>query len=174
MFTLPRQRAKARRPETRPWLPRLWLCPKHQHRQCATCATVVPQAMQDTPATPRPRLGGAGRRKQLERAPRGGGGTPLAKRRRAQRQQPPMAAQERAHMRGRTDPTPPPPAPGQEGVHAAARCIATRPCRNGGQINPTPQRFWPKRGPQLRPRQALGRNADRSTRPNADLIYDAA
>ena len=40
LFTLPQRRVKGRRVETQPRLPRLWLCTKHQHRQCATCATV--------------------------------------------------------------------------------------------------------------------------------------
>ena len=33
-------RVGAWRPETRPQLPRLWLCVAHQHRQCSTCAVV--------------------------------------------------------------------------------------------------------------------------------------
>ena len=39
-FTPPQRCAKARCPETRPRLPRLWLCVAHQHRQCSTCAAV--------------------------------------------------------------------------------------------------------------------------------------
>ena len=40
LFTPQSKCPRARRPETRPWLPRLWLCDTHQYRQCAACAAV--------------------------------------------------------------------------------------------------------------------------------------
>ena len=40
LFTPPRRCAKAERPEQHPWLPRLWICLAHRHRQCTTCAAV--------------------------------------------------------------------------------------------------------------------------------------
>ena len=38
LLTPPQRCATARRPETRPRLPRLCLCVAHQHTQCSTCA----------------------------------------------------------------------------------------------------------------------------------------
>ena len=40
LFTPPQRCAVAKHPETRPRLPRLWLCAAHNHRQCSTCAAV--------------------------------------------------------------------------------------------------------------------------------------
>ena len=40
LFTPPQRCALARRPETQPRLPRLWLCAAHNPRQCSTCAVV--------------------------------------------------------------------------------------------------------------------------------------
>ena len=40
LFTPPKACPKARRPEAQPQPPRLWLCPTHQHRHCASCAAV--------------------------------------------------------------------------------------------------------------------------------------
>ena len=40
LFTRPQWCAVAQRPETRPRLPRLWLCAAHNHIHCAMCAVV--------------------------------------------------------------------------------------------------------------------------------------
>ena len=53
-FTPPQRCAKARRLEQHPRLPRLWICPTHQHRQCATCAAVGRGVRPGTRRTPPP------------------------------------------------------------------------------------------------------------------------
>ena len=81
LFTPPQRCAVARRPETRPRLPRLWLCAAHNHRQCATCAAVGRGvryccARRHTGHPPLPIPPGAPGRARAAglRTPRGGGG----------------------------------------------------------------------------------------------------
>ena len=80
LFTPPQWCAVARHPETRPRLPRLWLCATHNHRQCATCAAVgrgvrhcCARRHTGHPPLPIPPGAPGGARAAGLRTPRGGG-----------------------------------------------------------------------------------------------------
>ena len=114
LFTPPQRCPRARRPEEGPRLPKIWICPVHQHRQCASCATVGRGVRhccsRGHPGHPRPTALGqqpltARARTRRARTPGTGGGTPAPKRR---REGLPSGAQERLPKRGRTDSSPPP------------------------------------------------------------------
>ena len=153
------------------------------------CGTAV---LGDMPSTPRllttlPGLRGRVRR-AATRTP-GAGGTPSAKRHKKQWTQPPKAVRERPHKRGRVDRAPPPPPPdtgayaspvsvaswppppSQESTHAAAGHHTAWASGDGGDITPTPRRFWPRRGPPPRPEQALETGPEAFM--TAPLVFEA-
>ena len=118
LFGPPPKSTVARCSLQRRWLPRLWICAAHQHRQCASCALVgrrvrhfraTGHVVHPGPSTALPGPRG-GERRAAPCTP-GVGGTLLAKRHRQQQQaQLPGAIWERLHKRGRVG-TPPPPRP---------------------------------------------------------------
>ena len=125
----PQRCAKARRPETRPRLPRLWLCCAHNHRQCSTCAAVgrgvrhccARRHTGHPPLPAPPRTQGTVRAVGL-RTPGGGGGGGgggSAKQPKRHRQAP--ASRGLAFKRGRGHPNLPPPPPREAGTSGAAR-----------------------------------------------------
>ena len=125
LFTPPQRCAVARRPETRPRLPRLWLCAAHNHRLCATCAAVG-RGVRHCCATrntghppPTDTARGAGQSEGGGAAhPKGGVGDPSAKRPKRRQQASVRGGQ--AFKRGRGHPDPPPPPPREAGTSGAA------------------------------------------------------
>ena len=158
LFTPPQKCVVARRPEQRPRL--LCVCAAHQHRQWASRAAVgrgVPHCYAKGHAGhPRPPMSLRGQwrgARQAEVRTPGAGVTPSVKRRKSQRALAPGPDRVRPHKRGRVDATPPPPCQ-EDALSAAGRRTAWQ-SKERGDITPTPHRFWLRRGPLLRPKQAL-------------------
>ena len=117
LFTPPQQCAVARRPETRPRLPRLWLCTVPNHRQCSTCAAVGRVvrhccARRHTGHPPLPEPSGAPGRARAAGLRTPGGGDPLSL---AAQASPTGAGKLKLGLQERTGaPRPPPPRSGRE------------------------------------------------------------
>ena len=132
LFTPPQRCAVARRSETRPRLPRLWLCAAHNHRQCSTCAEVGRGvrhccARRHTGHPPyRYRLGHRAERGRRGCAPQEGGG-PLSE---AAQTSPAGTGKPRPDLQERTGAPRPPPA---KRVRVEL-CDATRHGRVGTEV----------------------------------------